>query len=72
MKVTTAKDAKNRFGRLIDQALVQPIAISKHGRPVVVMLAYDEFQRLDQSRRGRVKGDSGRRLFSQNKRSPSR
>ena len=46
MKTLTAKDAKYGFGRLIDLARAKPVAVSKHGRPVVVVLAVEEFERL--------------------------
>ena len=44
MKTLTAKDAKYGFGRLIDLARAEPVA--KHGRPVVVVMAVEEFERL--------------------------
>ncbi len=47
MKTITAKDAKYGFGRLIDAARAEPVAISKHGRPVVVVMAIEEFERLN-------------------------
>jgi prevent-host-death family protein len=46
METLTAKDAKYGFGRLIDLARAKPVAVSKHGRPVVVVLAVEEFERL--------------------------
>lgn len=46
MKALTAKDAKNRFGHLIDLARAEPVAVAKHGRPVVVVMAVEEFERL--------------------------
>ena len=46
MKTLTAKDAKYGFGRLIDLARAEPVAVSKHGRPVVVVMAIEEFERL--------------------------
>lgn len=46
MKTLTAKDAKYGFGRLIDLARAEPVAVAKHGRPVVVVMAVDEFERL--------------------------
>ena len=46
MKTPTAKDAKYSFGQLIDLARSAPVAVSKHGRPVVVVLAVEEFERL--------------------------
>jgi prevent-host-death family protein len=42
----TAKDAKYGFGRLIDLARAAPITVEKHGRPVVVVMAVEEFNRL--------------------------
>lgn len=46
MKAMAARDAKNGFGHLIDIARAEPVVIHKHGRPVVVMLAVEEFERL--------------------------
>ena len=46
MRTLTAKDAKYGFGRLIDLARAEPVAVAKHGRPVVVVMAVEEFERL--------------------------
>jgi prevent-host-death family protein len=48
MEMTTlsAKHAKDGFGRLIDLARLAPVTIAKHGRPVVVVMAVEEFDRL--------------------------
>ncbi len=46
MKTMSARDAKNSFGMLIDNARAEPVAIEKHGRKVVVVLAVEEFERL--------------------------
>jgi prevent-host-death family protein len=46
MKTLTAKDAKYGFGRLIDLARAEPVAVAKHGRPVVVVMVVEEFERL--------------------------
>lgn len=46
MQTQSAKDAKYHFGRLIDTARAEPVVIEKHGRPVVVVLAVEEYQRL--------------------------
>ena len=46
MQTLTAKDAKSGFGRLIDLACAEPVVVAKHGRPVVVVLAIEEFERL--------------------------
>lgn len=46
LKHLSAKDAKYGFGRLIDLARLEPVIIEKHGRPVVAVLAIEEFERL--------------------------
>ena len=46
MQTLSARDAKYNFGRLIDTARAQPVTVEKHGRPVVVVLAIEEYQRL--------------------------
>ena len=46
MKVFSAREAKHQFGRLIDTARAEPVVVEKHGRPVVVVLAVEEFERL--------------------------
>ena len=46
MQTLSAKDAKYNFGRLIDTASAEPVTVEKHGRPVVIVLAVEEYQRL--------------------------
>lgn len=46
MQTMSAKDAKNSFGLLLDRARAAPVQIEKHGRPVVVVVSVEEFQRL--------------------------
>ena len=46
MRTFTAADAKNKFGEMVDQARSAPVAITKYDRPVLVVLAYEEFARL--------------------------
>ncbi|TMV12611.1 type II toxin-antitoxin system Phd/YefM family antitoxin [Arenibacterium halophilum] len=46
MQTLSAKDAKYGFGRLIDLARAEPVAVAKHGRPVVVVMAIEEYERL--------------------------
>lgn len=52
MQSMSAKDAKYGFGRLIDFARLEPVVVEKHGRPVVVVLAVEEFERLRGSANG--------------------
>lgn len=46
MRTLSAKDAKYNFGRLIDTARAEPVTAEKHRRPVVVVLAVEEYARL--------------------------
>ncbi len=46
MKTMSARDAKNAFGMMIDTARAEPVAIEKHGRKVVVVMAVEEYDRL--------------------------
>ena len=46
MRRISARDAKNRFGELIDTARAAPVTVEKHGRAVVVVLAVEEYERL--------------------------
>ena len=46
MKSVSASQAKHRFGQLIIEARAEPVVVEKHGRPVVVVLAVEEYQRL--------------------------
>ena len=46
MDTLTAKEAKYGFGRLIDLARAKPVAVTKHGRPVIIVIAVEEFERL--------------------------
>ena len=44
MKTYTANDAKQSFGMVIDEALQEPVTITRHGRPVVVITSEAEYQ----------------------------
>lgn len=46
MQTISAKDAKYKFGEMIDRARAGPVAITKHDRPVVVVIAVEEYERL--------------------------
>lgn len=47
MKSLGAREAKNAFGRLLDDARIEPVAIEKYGRAVAVVLSMDEYNRLE-------------------------
>ena len=49
-----SEDAKYGFGRLIDLARAEPVAVAKHGRPVVAVMAVEEYERLKFFKTGHV------------------
>lgn len=46
MRETAAKDAKNRFGRLLDAAQNAPVRVTRNGRPIVVLMSVQHYERL--------------------------
>ena len=46
MNEITAKDAKNRFGQLLDAAQRGPVRVTKNGRAVTIMLSVQQYERL--------------------------
>lgn len=56
MKSMSAREAKNRFGYLIDTARQEPVAIEKHGRPVVIVLSVEDYDRLSADMKGTTSG----------------
>jgi prevent-host-death family protein len=47
LKTFAAKEAKDRFGRLLDTAQREPVTIEKKGRPIAVLLSVEEYARLE-------------------------
>ena len=45
MKSMTAAEAQNKFGQLIEAAQRRPIAITRHGRPAVVVMSIEDYER---------------------------
>lgn len=60
MRTLSAKDAKYEFGRLIDLARAEPVAVTKHGRAVVVVIAVEEYERLKDIEMVKGNGRSGK------------
>jgi prevent-host-death family protein len=46
MQTYTCREVKNQWGAILDAALKDPIAISKHGRTVAVLLSKEEYDNL--------------------------
>ncbi len=74
MKAVTAKDAKNRFGELMDTVQREPVSIEKHGRPVAVVLyevAYEKMKlehlqamlAVGEAQQDRGEGTDGKEFF---------
>lgn len=43
-----AKEAKNRFGVLLEEAQRGPVSIHKNGRPVAVLLSVKDYERFEE------------------------
>ena len=46
MKQMAAREAKNRFGFLLDAAQSAPVRVTKQGRPVGVLMSVQHYERL--------------------------
>ena len=42
----SVQDAKNRFSQVVEAARREPQTVTKHGKPAVVVVAVDEYERL--------------------------
>jgi prevent-host-death family protein len=49
MLTMTSLAAQNQFGTLIDTAQRQPVAVTRHGRPVAVAISYEDYQATTQT-----------------------
>lgn len=47
----SVQDAKNRFSEVVEAAQRKPQTVTKHGKPAVVVVAADEYERLRQLER---------------------
>ncbi len=47
MKSVAAKEAKNRFGALLDMAQREPVVIQKNGREVAVLMSMTDYERFE-------------------------
>lgn len=43
MLTMTSLAAQNQFGTLIDASQRQPVTVTRHGRPVAVVISYEEY-----------------------------
>ncbi len=42
MKTVRSTDLQSRFGQVLDEAKRDPVTVTQHGRPVVVIMGYEE------------------------------
>jgi prevent-host-death family protein len=68
MKTMSARAAKNAFGLMIDTARAEPLLIEKHGRPVVMVISVEEYERLNNGANGETALSKEARLASATKR----
>jgi antitoxin Phd len=47
-KTWSVQDAKDRFSAVVEAARRAPQTVTKHGKPAVVIVAADEYERLRQ------------------------
>ena len=49
MRTVSATEIKNRLGQYLGRVAVEPVAIEKNGRPVAVLLSFEEYELLQRS-----------------------
>ena len=47
MKALTANEAKTHFGEMLLQAQRAPVQINKNGKPVAVLVSFDDYERIE-------------------------
>lgn len=47
MTKLTSKDAQNRFGSMLDAARKEPVTITRHDRPVAVVMSPERYEELE-------------------------
>lgn len=45
----SAKEAKNNFGRLLDEARISPVTIKKNNRKVAVLLSVKDYEEAERA-----------------------
>ena len=60
MRTMSAKDAKNHFGELLLEAQKAPVTIEKNGKPVAVVLSFEEHEQIEQAKLERLQCDDRR------------
>ncbi len=50
----SVQDAKNRFSEVVEAARRLPQTVTKHGKPAVVVIGVDQYERLRQLERAKA------------------
>ena len=61
----SSRDARNRFGQLLDKARQAPVAITKQNQPVAVILSVQEYENLLQRLDDAYWADRADKAFAQ-------
>ncbi len=70
MNTFTSNDAKQKFGEVIDLALREPVSITRHGRPSVVLTSDADYRELLAIKYERLKDEVARGFDSFGKGEP--
>jgi prevent-host-death family protein len=55
MRKMSAKNAKNHFGELLMEAQRAPVTIEKNGKPVAVLLSFEEHEEIEKLKLDRLR-----------------
>jgi prevent-host-death family protein len=62
MLTVTAAEFQRHFGRYQDEALIQPVTITRNGRARLVMISAEEYERLARKASGDKNSDNKRNV----------
>ena len=48
MKTVNATDVKNHFGEYLDATMSEPLAVTRNGRNVAVLMSWSQYERLNE------------------------
>jgi prevent-host-death family protein len=57
METFPSTEAKDKWGLIADTALREPVTITKHGRPTLVVTSIQDYQTLQRLKYGQLKSD---------------
>ena len=57
MQRMAAREAKTKFGELLNAAQREPVTIEKHGKPVAVMLSAEDYREFEALKLARLRGE---------------